>query len=74
MVRVGIPNPYTTSSAQANVRLEGAQPGKHIEEGSHVRSRVVSKAINQNDPRASKIGLNCKMDGLGAAGWITEND
>ena len=26
MVRVGIPNPYTTSSAQANVRLEGAQP------------------------------------------------
>ncbi|OUV37860.1 MAG: DNA-directed RNA polymerase [Euryarchaeota archaeon TMED103] len=55
-------------------RIEGAQSGKHIEEGSHVRSRVVSKAINQNDPRASKIGLNCKMDGLGAAGWITEND
>ena len=55
-------------------RIEGAQSGKHIEEGSHVRSRVVSKAINQNDPRASKIGLNCKMAGLGAAGWITEND
>ena len=55
-------------------RIEGAQSGKHIEEGSHVRSRVVSKAINQNDPRASKIGLNCKMDGLGAADWLKETD
>tara|TARA_B100000073_G_scaffold96089_1_gene76338 strand:+ start:632 stop:1321 length:690 start_codon:yes stop_codon:yes gene_type:complete len=55
-------------------RIEGAQSGKHIEEGSHVRSRVVSKAINQNDPRASKIGLNCKMDGLGAASWLKETD
>ena len=55
-------------------RIEGSQTGKHIEEGSHVRSRVVSKAINQNDPRASKIGLNCKMDGLGAADWLKETD
>ena len=55
-------------------RIEGSQSGKHIEEGSHVRSRVVSKAINQNDPRASKIGLNCKMDGLGAANWLKETD
>ncbi|MEC7406832.1 MAG: DNA-directed RNA polymerase, partial [Candidatus Thermoplasmatota archaeon] len=55
-------------------RIEGSQSGKHIEEGSHVRSRVVSKAITQNDPRASKIGLNCKMDGLGAANWLKETD
>jgi DNA-directed RNA polymerase subunit E' len=55
-------------------RIEGAQSGKHIEEGSFVRSRIVSKAINQNDPRSSKIGLNCKMSGLGAHDWLTRGD
>ena len=55
-------------------RIEGSQSGKHIEEGSYVRSRIVSKAINQNDPRSSKIGLNCKMVGLGALDWLTRGD
>ena len=55
-------------------RIEGASSGKFLEEGSYIRSRVVSKAINQNDPRASKIGLNCKMDGLGSYTWIQEQD
>ena len=55
-------------------RIEGSQSGKHIEEGSYVRSRIVSKAINQNDPRSSKIGLNCKMAGLGAHDWLTRGD
>tara|TARA_B100000029_G_scaffold224835_1_gene222670 strand:- start:7849 stop:8397 length:549 start_codon:yes stop_codon:yes gene_type:complete len=55
-------------------RIEGSQTGKHIEEGSFVRSRIVSKAINQNDPRSSKIGLNCKMSGLGAHDWLTRGD
>ena len=55
-------------------RIEGSQSGKHIEEGSFVRSRIVSKAINQNDPRPSKIGLNCKMSGLGAHDWLTRGD
>lgn len=55
-------------------RIEGSSSGKYLEEGSYIRSRVVSKAINQNDPRASKIGLNCKMDGLGAYSWIQEQD
>ena len=60
-------------SAQ-NKRIEGSQSGKHLEEGSPVRSRIVSKSINQNDPRSSKIGLNCKMDGLGAFDWLGEED
>ena len=55
-------------------RIEGSSTGKYLEESSYIRSRVVSKAINQNDPRASKIGLNCKMDGLGAYSWIQEQD
>ena len=60
-------------SAQ-NKRIEGSKSGKHLEEGSPVRSRIVSKSINQNDPRSSKIGLNCKMDGLGAFEWLGEED
>ena len=55
-------------------RIEGSKTGKFIEEGTFIRSRVVSKAINQNDPRASKIGLNCKMDGLGSYEWLQEQD
>ncbi|MCH2268013.1 DNA-directed RNA polymerase [Candidatus Thalassarchaeum betae] len=55
-------------------RIEGSKSGKHLEEGTPVRSRIVSKSINQNDPRSSKIGLNCKMDGLGAFDWLEEAD
>ena len=55
-------------------RIEGSQTGKSLTEGSFVRSRIVSKAINQNDPRSSKIGLNCKMDGLGCFDWLSESD
>ena len=57
-----------------NKRIEGSQSGKHLEEATPVRSRIVSKSINQNDPRSSKIGLNCKMDGLGAFDWLREED
>ena len=55
-------------------RIEGSQSGRSLEEGSFVRSRIVSKSINHNDPRSSKIGLNCKMDGLGSFDWIGEDD
>ena len=58
----------------AERRIEGAKSGKLIEVGTNVRSRIVSKAINQNDPRSSKIGLNCKMAGLGAHQWIDGDD
>tara|TARA_Y100000768_G_scaffold75751_1_gene53517 strand:+ start:2545 stop:3159 length:615 start_codon:yes stop_codon:yes gene_type:complete len=51
-------------------RIEGSQSGRNLEEGSFVRSRIVSKSINHNDPRSSKIGLNCKMDGLGSFDWL----
>ncbi|GIS50279.1 MAG: hypothetical protein Ct9H90mP24_5710 [Methanobacteriota archaeon] len=46
-------------------RIEGQQSGRSLVMGSSVRARIVSKSINHNDPRSSKIGLNCKMDGLG---------
>ena len=66
--------PVQVSLGIQNKRIEGSQSGKHLEEGTPVRSRIVSKSINQNDPRSSKIGLNCKMDGLGAFDWLEEAD
>ena len=66
--------PVQVSLGLQNKRIEGSQSGKHLEEGTPVRSRIVSKSINQNDPRSSKIGLNCKMDGLGAFDWLEETD
>ena len=66
--------PVQVSLGLQNKRSEGSQSGKHLEEGTPVRSRIVSKSINQNDPRSSKIGLNCKMDGLGAFDWLEEAD
>ena len=50
-------------------RIEGQQSGRSLVMGSSVRARIVSKSINHNDPRSSKIGLNCKMDGLGGFDW-----
>ena len=35
---------------------------------------IVSKSINHNDPRSSKIGLNCKMDGLGSFDWLEDGE
>ena len=52
-----------------SARIEGQQSGRSLVMGSSVRARIVSKSINHNDPRSSKIGLNCKMDGLGGLDW-----
>ncbi len=37
-------------------------------------NRILPDPENKNDPRSSKIGLNCKMDGLGAFDWLGEED
>ena len=55
-------------------RVEGSKTGRALGEGSFVRSRIVSKSINHNDPRSSKIGLNCKMDGLGSFDWLEDGE
>ncbi len=37
-----------------------------------VRSRIVTKSIDERNPRDSKIGLTAKQVGLGKHGWLTE--
>ena len=54
-------------------RIEGAQSGRFLAEGSPVRTRIVSLSLNPHDPRSSKIGLTCKQTGLGAHDWLEED-
>ena len=37
-----------------------------------VRSRIVTKSIDERNPRESKIGLTAKQVGLGKHGWLKE--
>jgi DNA-directed RNA polymerase subunit E' len=40
--------------------------------GDSVRTRIVTKSIDERNPRDSKIGLTAKQVGLGKHGWLTE--
>jgi DNA-directed RNA polymerase subunit E' len=37
-----------------------------------VRARIVTKSIDERNPRDSKIGLTAKQPGLGKHGWLRE--
>ncbi|MFB6078662.1 MAG: DNA-directed RNA polymerase [Halarchaeum sp.] len=39
-----------------------------------VRARIVTKSIDERNPRESKIGLTAKQPGLGKHGWLREAD
>ncbi|WP_435196466.1 DNA-directed RNA polymerase [Natronomonas sp. EA1] len=40
--------------------------------GDAVRARIVTKSIDERNPRDSKIGLTAKQPGLGKHGWLKE--
>ncbi|PSQ40183.1 DNA-directed RNA polymerase [Halobacteriales archaeon SW_12_71_31] len=42
-----------------------------VEDG--VRARIVTKSIDERNPRDSKIGLTAKQPGLGKHGWLQED-
>ncbi|HJM67106.1 MAG TPA: DNA-directed RNA polymerase [Candidatus Thalassarchaeaceae archaeon] len=65
--------PVNVELGQGIARIIGSSSGRHIGESTHIRARIVSKSINHNDPRSSKIGLNCKQPGLGAYEWLQED-
>ena len=41
--------------------------------GDAVRARIVTKSIDERNPRDSKIGLTAKQVGLGKHGWLQED-
>jgi DNA-directed RNA polymerase subunit E' len=38
-----------------------------------VRARIVTKSIDERNPRDSKIGLTAKQVGLGRLSWLRED-
>ena len=53
-------------------RIEGATTGLSLGEFTTVRARIVQAALNNADPRSSKIGVTCKQPGLGALEWLED--
>jgi len=52
--------------------LAARESNRTIGAGDSVRARIVTKSIDERNPRDSKIGLTAKQVGLGKHGWLKE--
>jgi len=52
--------------------LASRESNRTLGVGDAVRVRIVTKSIDERNPRDSKIGLTAKQVGLGKHGWLTE--
>ncbi|MFB6121281.1 MAG: DNA-directed RNA polymerase [Halobacteriaceae archaeon] len=57
---------------EANQMLSARESNRTIGVGDAVRARIVTKSIDERNPRDSKIGLTAKQVGLGKHGWLQE--
>ncbi len=55
-----------------NQQLASRDTNRTIGVGDSVRARIVTKSIDERNPRDSKIGLTAKQIGLGKHGWLKE--
>jgi len=55
-----------------NQQLASRESNKALGVGDSVRARIVTKSIDERNPRESKIGLTAKQPGLGKHGWLRE--
>ncbi|WP_324760245.1 DNA-directed RNA polymerase [Haloarcula montana] len=55
-----------------NNQLASRESNRILAEGDAVRARIVTKSIDERNPRDSKIGLTAKQVGLGKHGWLQE--
>ncbi|MFB6170360.1 MAG: DNA-directed RNA polymerase [Haloarculaceae archaeon] len=55
-----------------NQQLASRESNQTIGVGDAVRARIVTKSIDERNPRDSKIGLTAKQVGLGKHGWLEE--
>ena len=56
-----------------NQRLASNESDRSLDVGDSVRARIVTKSIDERNPRDSKIGLTAKQPGLGKHGWLKED-
>jgi DNA-directed RNA polymerase subunit E' len=55
-----------------NQQLASRDSARTLTVGDAVRARIVTKSIDERNPRDSKIGLTAKQPGLGKHGWLRE--
>ncbi|OLZ39748.1 DNA-directed RNA polymerase [Natrinema saccharevitans] len=55
-----------------NQRLSSNESDRALGVDDAVRARIVTKSIDERNPRDSKIGLTAKQPGLGKHGWLEE--
>ncbi|WP_255195056.1 DNA-directed RNA polymerase [Halorarius litoreus] len=55
-----------------NQQLASRDSNRVLGVGDAVRARIVTKSIDERNPRDSKIGLTAKQVGLGKHGWLEE--
>ncbi|MFC6730977.1 MULTISPECIES: DNA-directed RNA polymerase [unclassified Haladaptatus] len=53
-------------------QLASRESNRALGVGDSVRARIVTKSIDERNPRDSKIGLTAKQVGLGKHGWLKE--
>jgi DNA-directed RNA polymerase subunit E' len=57
---------------EENQQLASRESNQTLTVGDAVRARIVTKSIDERNPRDSKIGLTAKQPGLGKHGWLRE--
>ncbi|MFB6253167.1 MAG: DNA-directed RNA polymerase [Halobacteriaceae archaeon] len=57
---------------EENQQLASRESNQTLGVGDAVRARIVTKSIDERNPRDSKIGLTAKQVGLGKLGWLRE--
>ena len=56
-----------------NQQLASSESNRTLGVDDAVRARIVTKSIDERNPRDSKIGLTAKQVGLGKHGWLQED-
>ena len=57
---------------EENQQLASRDSNRVLSVGDAVRARIVTKSIDERNPRDSKIGLTAKQPGLGKHGWLED--
>ena len=66
-----ISDEYLSYDAE-NQQLASTESNRTLGVDDAVRARIVTKSIDERNPRDSKIGLTAKQPGLGKHGWLKE--
>src|SRR6056297_595005 len=64
-----ISNEYLAYDGE-NQQLASTESNQTLGVGDSVRVRIVTKSVDERNPRDSKIGLTAKQPGLGKHGWL----